>query len=71
MTDFEKFATDHTVHNHCSGCGGCMLDPRTKPQLVSQVWCVACFRNIDAKLPATASRPWRGGVVFDGELRSA
>lgn len=61
MTDFEKFATTHTAHGHCAGCGGCVL---INPQEVSPVWCVGCYKKIDASMPVDAPRPWSGGIVF-------
>jgi hypothetical protein len=67
MTDFEKFATDHTAHNHCSGCGGCILDPRATPQLVISVWCLGCYKRIEENMPVGAFRPWGGGVVYAQE----
>lgn len=64
MTEFEKYALNHSVHSHCIACGTCMLDPRVHPRLVNPVWCISCYRRIDAVMPADALRPWHGGYVY-------
>lgn len=64
MTPFEHFALDHNQHNHCQGCGGCLLDPSHLVQSY-QTWCVSCRDRIKAactRLPL----PWRGGWEFVG-----
>ena len=67
MTAFEKFALDHSLHVHCSGCGGCMLEPFIKLLSINPVWCVGCYKRIEAKMPVGAPRPWDGGVVWAKE----
>ena len=64
QTDFERFALDHTQHNHCLGCGGCLLDPSYMVQGHS-AWCINCRDRIKANC-ATAGLPlpWRGGWEF-------
>lgn len=63
-TNFEKYATDHEEHTHCAGCGGCMLDPRIEALQINPVWCVACIKRIDEKMPIGAPRPWANGLIF-------
>ena len=63
QTEFERFALDHEVHNHCQGCGGCMLDPSHLVQGYP-VWCVNCRERIKKSKPKDAPLPWRGGWEF-------
>jgi len=62
-TEFEQFALDHKRHNHCQGCGGCLLDPSDLVQMYVS-WCVSCRDRIKANLPPGAPLPWRGGWEF-------
>ncbi len=57
MTEFEIFALDHKRHNHCQGCGGCLLDPAFWVQGFN-AWCVGCARRIKSNLPPGARPPW-------------
>ena len=63
MTDFEIFALDHKRHNHCQGCGGCLLEPSHLVQRYN-AWCIACRDRIKRNLPQNAPVPWRGGWEF-------
>lgn len=62
-TEFEIFALDHERHNHCQGCGGCLLDPSHIVQGYA-AWCVTCRDRIKATHPKDAPLPWRGGWEF-------
>lgn len=69
-TDFEEFALNHDKHEHCIGCGGCLLDPRVESLkgILHPFWCVSCRDKIDANMPKGMDRPWeiKGyGVRFD------
>jgi hypothetical protein len=63
QTDFERFALDHAAHNHCLGCGGCLLDPSHVVQGYP-AWCVTCRDRIKKNHPAGAPLPWKGGWEF-------
>lgn len=64
-TEFEQFALNHSRHNHCQGCGGCLVDPSHIVQGY-QSWCVGCRDRIKANAARTgAPLPWRGGWEFD------
>ena len=63
MTDFEIFALDHERHNHCQGCGGCLLTPSHLVQTYAS-WCVTCRDRIKRTAPPGAPLPWRGGWEF-------
>lgn len=52
MTEFEHFALDHKLHNHCKGCGGCLLDPSHVVQGYP-AWCVGCRDRIKANCQRT------------------
>jgi hypothetical protein len=66
MTDFEIFALDHQRHNHCQGCGGCLLDPSHLVQSYA-AWCVGCRDRIKQSSRRTGARlPWHGGYEFVG-----
>ena len=64
LTAFEQFALDHKRHNHCQGCGGCLVDPSHIVQSYPS-WCVGCRDRIKANVAKTgAPVPWRGGWEF-------
>jgi hypothetical protein len=63
MTEFEHFALDHAQHNHCQGCGGCLLNPSHLVQTYRS-WCVTCRDRIKANLPKGAALPWAGMWEF-------
>ncbi len=65
MTEFEIFALDHKRHNHCQGCGGCLVDPSHVVQGY-QAWCVTCRDRIKRSSPKGAPLPWAGGWEFVG-----
>lgn len=67
-TQFEKFAMDHAAHNHCQGCGGCLLEQTHIVQGYPS-WCIGCRDRIKATLPKGARLPWTGLVDFS-ELQS-
>lgn len=60
QTDFERFALDHKAHQHCQGCGGCLLDPAWYVQQFS-AWCIGCRDRIKNTVPAGVPLPWDGG----------
>jgi hypothetical protein len=65
QTDFERFALDHTRHNHCRGCGFCLLDPSFIVQAYDS-WCVGCRDRIKANCQRSgAPLPWAGAWEFN------
>lgn len=63
-TEFEQFALDHARHNHCNGCGGCLLDPSHVVQGYPS-WCRGCRDRIKANCQRSGlPLPWRGGWEF-------
>lgn len=63
-TTFELFALDHQKHNHCQGCGGCLVDPSPIVQGYP-AWCVNCRDRIKGNVARSgAPLPWRGGWEF-------
>jgi len=75
MTEFEKFALDHRRHQHCIGCGGCILDRRLiagdffnrNVQQVNPLWCVGCsnrLRESPRGIPSGAMDFTQPGVLL-------
>jgi hypothetical protein len=63
MTDFERFARDHSKHKHCISCGGCILDQSPIVLNSFPILCVGCFERLEKALPKGANPPWISGWV--------
>ena len=59
---FLDLATNHEIHQHCIGCGSCLLDPEA--QRWHPVWCIGCARKIESH-PKEVTRPWIWKIVLN------
>lgn len=64
MTEFEHFALDHRQHQHCQGCGGCLLNPSHLVQGFPS-WCIGCRDRIKTNCQRQGIPvPWHGAWEF-------
>jgi hypothetical protein len=62
-TAFELFAQDHKQHQHCVGCGGCLLRPDLR-DMQRPFWCVSCAVRLCKTVPVGVPLPFEGAGQF-------